>query len=121
MFGLGSARDQQALVGMTFERSAELLLIYGLGFVAVFSVLALLYWRAYATADALELSVTDRREAWLGLRSHLLSVGVGVLSILLTLTLPGRLVGMAGFAYASLGPLHAWHAWWSRRGVAEVA
>jgi uncharacterized membrane protein len=121
MFGLGPARDQQALAGMTFERSAELLLIYGLGFVAVFSVLALLYWRAYATADVLELSAVDRREAWLGIRTHLLSVGVGMLSVLLTLTLPGRLVGMAGFAYASLGPLHAWHAWWSRRGVVEVS
>jgi uncharacterized membrane protein len=121
LFGFGPLRDQQALIGMTFERSAELLLIYGVGFVAVFSVFALLYWRAYATADALALSATDRREAWLGIRTHVLSVGVGVLSILLTLTLPGRLVGLAGFAYASLGPVHAWHAWWSRRDVVEAA
>ena len=106
---------------MTFERSAELLLVYGLGFVAVFGVFALLHWRAYATADALQLSETDRREAWLGIRTHLLSVGVGLVSMLLVLTLPGRWVGMAGFAYASLGPLHAWHAWWSRRNLVEAA
>jgi hypothetical protein len=69
----------------------------------------------------LRLSATDRREASLGIRTHLLSVGVGMLSILLTFTLPSRLVGLAGFAYASLGPLHAWHARWSRRAFVEPA
>lgn len=121
MFGFGPARDLQALAGMTIERSNELLVVYGLGFIAVFTVFALLYWRAYAAADVLRLSATDRREASLGIRTHLLSVGVGMLSILLTFTLPSRLVGLAGFAYASLGPLHAWHARWSRRAFVEPA
>ena len=121
IFGFGPTRDQLALAGMTMQRSAELLLVYGLGFVAVFAVFALLYWRAYAVADALGLSAAERREAFLGIRTHLLSVAVGLASMTLVLTLPSRWVGMAGFAYASLGPLHGWHGWWSRREPRGVA
>lgn len=120
MFGMGPARDQAALSGMTVERSADLLLIYGLGFVAVFLVFTLLHWRAYVVAGTLGLSAADRRRAWIGMRTHLLSVSVGVLSIGLVFILPARLTGLAGFIYATLGPLHAAHGWWSRRPESEL-
>jgi hypothetical protein len=55
------------------------------------------------------------------MRAHLLSVAVGVVSVVLVFLLPPRLVGVAGFLYASLGPLHALHGWWSRSPVEDNA
>jgi hypothetical protein len=109
MFGLGGASDQAAMAGMTVERSAQLLVIYGLGFIAVFTVFALLHWRAYAASQSLGLSLSDKQKAWIGMRTHLLSVSVGVASIAMVLVLPARLSGLAGFVYTALGPLHAIH------------
>jgi hypothetical protein len=56
LFGVGTARDRAALAGMTMEGPADLLVIYGLGFVAVFGVFTLLHWRAFAVAGVLGLS-----------------------------------------------------------------
>ena len=120
LFGMGAARDQLALTGMSMEGSADLLVIYGLGFVAVFGVFALLYWRAFAVASTLGLSRAHTRSAWIGMRSHLLSVAVGLSSIALVLLLPPRMIGLAGFIYSSLGPLHAVHGWLSHRGPVEA-
>lgn len=120
MFGIGPARDQAALAGMSIGRSAELLLIYSLGFVAVFLVFTLLYWRAYTMAAPLGLSAADTRRARIGMRTHLLSVAVGVVSLALVFVLPARMVGLADFVYAALGPLHAAHGWWSHRQTLEA-
>ena len=54
------------------------------------------------------------------MRSHLLSVAVGLSSIALVLLLPPRMVGLAGFIYSSLGPLHAMHGWWSHRTAVQA-
>jgi uncharacterized membrane protein len=120
LLGLGAARDHAAMAGMTMANSATILAVYGLGFIAVFAVFALLHWRAYAVAGTLGLSGMERRRAWIGLRTHLLSVAVGVLSVVLVFALPPHLVGLAGFIYAMLGPVHAWHGWHSRRAASAV-
>jgi uncharacterized membrane protein len=120
-FGIAPPRDRLATFGMSVERSVDLLLIYGLGFIAIFAVFTLLHWRVQSQADALALSAAERREARIGLRAHLLSAVVGMVSVGLVLTLPPHRVGFAGMFYAVLGPLHAWHAWWSRRGIPESA
>jgi hypothetical protein len=54
------------------------------------------------------------------MRTHLLSVAVGVTSIALVFLLPPRMVGLAGVIYSSLGPLHAAHGWWSHRTSVEA-
>jgi uncharacterized membrane protein len=120
-FGIAPPRDRLATFGMSVERSVDLLLIYGLGFIAIFAVFTLLHWRVHSQADALALSAAERREARIGLRTHLLSAIVGLVSVGLVLTLPPHRIGFAGMFYAVLGPLHAWHAWWSRRAILESA
>lgn len=117
--GVGPARERVAPMGMTIGDSATLLVIYGVGFVAVFLVFALLHWRAYTVADHLGLDWSERQRVRIGIRTHLLSVAVGVLSIVLVLLLPSHLAGLAGFIYASLGPVHAFHGWWSHRSLAQ--
>jgi hypothetical protein len=120
-FGFGPPGDRLASFGMSVGRAADLLIIYGLGFIAVFAVFTLLHWRVQSQADVLALSPAERREARIGLRAHLLSVLVGMVSVGLVLALPPNRVGFAGMFYAVLGPLHAFHAWWSRRGIPEPA
>lgn len=113
--GAGTSRIEEFSDGV-FAFALTLLVI---GFVAVFTVFALLHWCAYAFADALGLSPGDRSRALIGMRTHLLSVGVGVVSVGLVLILPMNMIGVAGFVYASLGPIHAVHGWRSNRSLPQ--
>lgn len=100
--------------GMTLVEARQLMVTYSLGFVAIFGVLMLLYWHTWRRRDALGLDALDAYDALAGLRRHGISVGVGVLSCLLALVLPGRWLGLSGYAYVLLGPLHGW--WGYRNG-----
>lgn len=80
--------------------------VYGAGFVAVMLVYAMLYWNQYRQRAALALSGQQVFEARTGARTHLLSVAVGLVSIVLALTLPIEWLGIAGVIYALQGPIH---------------
>ena len=76
-----------------------LMTIYGLGFAAVFGILATLYWNAYRQGGELEL---DPYETLLTQHSLFENVGVGcigLISALLAHLLPVGISGLAGFAY----------------------
>jgi uncharacterized membrane protein len=82
-----------------------LFVIYGLGVIAVFSLLALLYRYAWTRRDALELSAADildtRAEMW----SNAAIAGWGALSIaiaLATARLAPHMVGAAGYVYTGI-------------------
>lgn len=100
---------------VTLSESRTLMVIYGLGFAAVFAIFALMYRHAWGRAEAIGLSAAQRREAGAIARAHALSMSVGLVSVGLALTLPLPWVGLAGFLYATLGPLHAIHGTWSAR------
>jgi len=86
---------------------ARLLMVaYSAGFVAVFGVLALFYSNALRQRKELELGPLKLFDARSGLRRHLLSVAIGIFSILLALVVPIRLLFLPGFAYFLLGPVH---------------
>jgi Endosomal/lysosomal potassium channel TMEM175 len=103
-FGLDAGRVQ-----VTLGQSRQLLVIYGLGFSAVFAIFALMYRHAASRAALLGLGPTDvaRTRAIAG--GHALSVAVGAASVALAMALPIDRAGLAGFVYIVLGPLHAWH------------
>jgi len=115
---LGIGGTDGAPYDLRFEHAPLLLLIYGAGFVAVFAVLALMHWRVLRVAPRIGLDAQLRRRAALSLGSHLISVTIGVLSLLLAVTLPDRVVGLAGLMYALLGPAHALYGRWSARRLA---
>ena len=94
---------------VSLDDSAGLMAIYSGGFVAVFSLFALLHWRAWSLRDSLGLDARQRYLTRMRLRAHLISVGVGAVSLGLAWVLPMHLVGLAGFLYGVLGPLHWWH------------
>lgn len=92
---------------MTAGEARQLLTVYSLGFVAVFGLFAALHANALRQRHALALDAVGQFDARAGLRRHALTVAVGLLSLLLAVTLPPRWVGLSGFCYFLLGPVHA--------------
>jgi len=93
-------------------REAPLLMqIYGLGFIAVFVVLALLYLHAYRRRGELELTPLEAFDTRESIQAALLNAAVGLLSIAISVfRLGGPWSGpIAGWSYALLGPVNAVH------------
>ena len=82
-----------------------LLWVYGAGFVGMMLVLTLLYWNVYRKRAQLGLTPEEAFDARMGARTHLVSVSVGLVSIVMALTVPIHLIGFAGAIYALQGPL----------------
>ncbi|HEX6213553.1 MAG TPA: hypothetical protein VFZ38_01980 [Vicinamibacterales bacterium] len=55
---------------------------------------------------ALALTPAQAFDAWAGIRSHLVSVCVGILSVVLALTVPIEWIWLAGMIYMLQAPLH---------------
>jgi uncharacterized membrane protein len=80
--------------------------IYGMGFVVLFSMFALLYLQAYRKRDVLKLgplAVLDVRESG---GAHLVSAAVGLVATAIALVAPQRLAVLSGFTYFLMGPAH---------------
>src|SRR5262249_43170809 len=88
----------------------ELMTLYGLGFAAVFAVMALLYRHAWRRRAVLELSADEAGLARFFTAHYLIYVGVGLLSIAMSALDVGMSYGAPGWVYALLGPLCMWHA-----------
>jgi len=84
-----------------------LFVIYGAGVVALYVLLALLYVHAYRERAELELTPVETFDTRASIVGHLLAAGIGLVSIVLAVTLPQRMVGLAGFAYFLFGPVMA--------------
>jgi multisubunit Na+/H+ antiporter MnhB subunit len=74
--------------------------------VAMFGIFMLLYWNMYSRRSSLQLSERQAFEAWAGLRTHAMSAGVGLVSVLLALTVPIQWIWTAGAIYGLQGPIH---------------
>jgi uncharacterized membrane protein len=91
---------------MTEADGRMMMWLYSAGFVAVMLVFVLLYWNQYRRRQAFGLSQEQAFAARMGARTHLLSVAVGVVSIVLALAVPIEWIWIAGVIYALQGPLH---------------
>lgn len=109
-FGLGPGAEQPMLTSR--DQMASLMLIYGLGFIAVFACFSLLYLRA-ARARELDLDEVERLDARSWMSHYLIFVGVGCLSVVIVL-LDGPLF-LSGVIYGLLGPLCHWNGKVARR------
>lgn len=115
--GYGAA----AAAAGTWSDGRSLLLLYGLGFLAVFVGLASLYAHAWRRREELAFDSLTAHDARAGLTRHLATTAVAVIAILLAWLLPERLTGFAGFFYAILGPVHGVVGYRLGRRRAEIA
>ena len=89
------------------EQIGTLMLIYGAGFAGIFLMLFLMHVHAYRRRDALELNAVEVHDTKTQLLMHGSYVLVGLTSIAIALLVPPRLMSLAGWIYAIIGPMSA--------------
>jgi hypothetical protein len=96
--------------------------IYAAGFVVMFVLFALLYRRALARREELGLSELDVFDARAHIGHHLISAGVGLVSLAIAAFAPLQLAPIAPMAYMLMGPAHFTYgrrAGWKRQLLEE--
>jgi len=104
-------------LNITRNDSPLLMLFYSIGVLLVFTSFLLLYWRAWRLRSTLDLDAVERLQLIYRARSHGISAGIAVVSLILLAALPSQSM-WAGIIYASMGPLHAWNGY--RAGAAQA-
>ncbi len=89
------------------EQWGLLMIIYGLGFLAVFLVFVLLHWRAYRKRRELELNPLEIITTRSSISAYGICVAIALLSIGLVAFGGGARAAMSGWLYALIGPLEA--------------
>jgi len=81
-----------------------MMVVFSIGYVAVFTVFTLLYWRAYTKRAELELNQLEVLDTRTELRENLLHISIGLASI-------GTrgYAALAGFCYILIGPVMTVH------------
>jgi len=85
-----------------------MMIVFGIGYAAVFAVFTLLYWRAYTKRAELQLNRLEQFDTRTDMIEHLLNFGVGMLSIGVA-SFGGGFAALAGWCYFLIGPLLTVH------------
>ena len=91
----------------SWDQLQQLFIIYGLGWILIFLLVAWLYRRAWVTRESLGLTPVESYDAITYSRHYLGFVAAGVVSILVALSKVGLGIGLPGIAYATIG-IFAW-------------
>ena len=94
----------------TVEDLRSMFIIFGTAYVALSGMIALLYRHALRLREQLSLSELEVFDSKSVQMVWLYNVGIGFVSIMLAVVLPGYLVPIAGMWYGSLGIVMPWHA-----------
>ena len=78
---------------------ASLMVIFDLGYLAVFGVFVLLFWHAYRKRQELELNELERFDTRESIQESALNCGVAVISLLIVFIGGAGRAGLAGMAY----------------------
>lgn len=81
------------------DQVANLMIIFGVGYLAVFAVFALLYWHAYRKRAQLELNELEIFDTRTDIRESLLNVAIASVSLALAVFGGGRYAGLSGMTY----------------------
>lgn len=103
--------------GLGWHEASVLMRIYAVGFVAVFTLFALMYAHAYKLRHELRLNPVETLETRLAVREYLLTALVGALSFTLAFKNPE----WAGWSYFLLAPLLTFHGTFYGRRVRQLA
>ncbi len=104
--------------GLFFQR-AGMLYFFGFGVLCVFAVLALMLWRAFALRERLQLDKLERFLTIASLRSHLITLCVAVISLVVLAS--GAQPGIAGVVYFALFFIHPTHHILNKLTIAKIA
>ncbi|MBU0495681.1 MAG: DUF1211 domain-containing protein [Chloroflexi bacterium] len=107
-----SLPDGTVVSPITPEQVPLLMVVYGIGFIAVSLTFALLYYYAYTKRGELELSTVEIHDTRDSIQAQLINAGVGVVSMVIALIGGPAMANLAGWAYIYLlMPLQIAHGW----------
>ncbi len=101
MFGVDTGVQAESMIAG--QEVSTLMIVYSLGFLAIFSVLFLMYWRAYRMRDKLGLDNVEQLCTRTSINMYLIYMIFALISIALAATGNFFLVAMAGWIYGLLG------------------
>jgi uncharacterized membrane protein len=78
---------------------ASLMVIFNLGYLAVFGVFVLLYWHAYRKRDVLELNELEGFDTRGSIQEGVLNCSIAILSLLIVVIGGAARAGLAGMTY----------------------
>ncbi len=82
------------------------MILYGVGFIAVYAVFLLLYFHAYRKRHELELNEVEVNITRSSLLSTLLVIGVGLASVLIAALGGVDYASLSGWIYMAIIPIH---------------
>ena len=94
-----------------------LMLLYSIGVLLIFTTFLMLHWHAWKQRRTLELSRVEEVQLQFRARSHGISAGIAVASLLILALAPTQAM-WAGIIYGLMGPLHGWNGY--RAGAAQA-
>jgi uncharacterized membrane protein len=106
MFAQFLPSPESGIVRMSLPQLSRASTIYGIGFVVLFLLFAALYFRAYAKRRELGLTPAEVFDVRAFAAHHLVSVGVGVISILVAVAAPLSFAPLAPACFGLMGPAH---------------
>jgi uncharacterized membrane protein len=81
------------------EQMASLMVIFDLGYLAVFGVFVLLFWHAYRKRAELELNELEQFDTRLSIQDGALNCGIAIISLLIIVIGGAERAGLAGMIY----------------------
>jgi len=81
------------------DQVPELMIIYSLGYMTIYSIFFLLYWHALRKRHALELTHHEIFDTQTKMYAQLILVTIGACSVILALILPSDQTGISGLIY----------------------
>lgn len=96
------------------------MIFYGAGFVGIFSVFAVMYWRAWRLREEIHIDPAETVAVRGALRGHFLSVAIGILSLLIAILVPG-VPALAGLVYFLMGPAQGINGYLTGNAVQRAA
>lgn len=95
--------------------TGTLMVIYGCGYMAVFTVFALLYAHAYRLRLQLDLNALEAFDTRASMRENLINIAVGLLSVVIAIAGFQGSRSLSGFIYLLIGPALTLHGILTRR------
>lgn len=89
------------------EQTPKLMIIFGIGYIAVFSIFVLLYLHAYRKRFELDLNELERFDTRSEIQESIINVAIGLISIALASLGTRGFVALSGWIYMLLGPIMA--------------
>ena len=105
----------------TYDQLVELMVLYGVGFTAIYLLMAGLYWNGYSQRTHLELNHTEEVLARSYIADNLGVAAIGILACILALAVPLKFCGLTGWTYALISVFKSIHGRRTRLKVERIA